>query len=182
MSRQPRPQSGPPGRDGGLQTGKAIVVIAAVVLIGWAVLHHQHSTPAATAGHPTTTVPHHSTTTGTSAPTTTTTLVPASQIKVQVLNGVGSGLLATQWSTKLRNDGYDTLAPDNATAVVAQSVIYVIKPGYLGEAQALATVAGLPAAAINPTIPAPSAAPIPASERAKADLVLVIGPDLASKA
>jgi hypothetical protein len=100
-----------------------------------------------------------------------------------VLNGVGTGTLAGQWSAKLKaNPGYNTLAPDDATAKVAASMIYVLTPGYLPEANALAAAVGLPASAVNPTIPAPLSAPIRATERTIANLVLVVGPDLAGRA
>lgn len=166
-----------PRRDGGTQTGKAVVVIAVMVVLGWIVLHH---TPGArSANGPTAKVAASATTT--TLPTTTTTLVPAASIKVQVLNGTGGGSLASQWASKLKSTaGYDTLAPDDATSKVTASAIYVITPGYLPEAYALATAVGLPASSVNTTIPAPSSAPIPTSERSKADLVLVVGPDLAS--
>jgi hypothetical protein len=100
-----------------------------------------------------------------------------------VLNGTGSGQLATQWSNKLKaNPGYNTLAPADATATVPRSEIFIVTPGYLREAEALAATVGLTSAAINPTTPPPASAPIPSSARANANLVLVIGPDLAAKA
>lgn len=168
-----------PRRDGGTQTGKAAVVIAVMVVLGWIVLHHTPGTRSAngTAAKASASV------TTTTIPTTTTTLVPAASIKVQVLNGTGGGNLASQWATKLKTTGgYDTLAPDDSTSKVTASAIYVITPGYLPEAYALATAVGLPPSSVNTTIPAPSSAPIPTSERSKADLVLVVGPDLASSA
>jgi hypothetical protein len=110
-------------------------------------------------------------------------LIPPSSIKLQVLNGTGSGQLATQWSNKLKaNPGYNTLAPADATTTVPKSEIFIVTPGYQREADALATTVGLTAAAINPTIPPPASAPIPSTARANANLVLVIGPDLASTA
>ena len=100
-----------------------------------------------------------------------------------MLNGVLTGNLASEWSTKLKaNPGYNTLPPDNATAKVAQSQIYVITPGYQREANALAVAVALPVTAVNQTVPAPASAPIPAAERTTANLVLVIGPDLAGSA
>ncbi|MGH9056459.1 MAG: LytR C-terminal domain-containing protein [Acidimicrobiales bacterium] len=167
-----------------MQTGKAVLVIVVAVVIGIAVLHHgpgSSHTPSGAAAS----TSHGTTTTSSTIPasTTTTTLVPAKSIKLQVLNGVGTGQLATAWSNKLKaNPGYDTLAPDNATSKVPASVIYVMTQGYLPEAKALATTVGLPASAVNTQIPAPSSAPIPAKERAAPNLVLVIGPDLAGKA
>jgi hypothetical protein len=180
-----------PGRvptppSGGTQTVKAVVVIAAVVIIGVVVLHHNpKSTVVGTT--PTTHARHSTTTTTRSgvppAPTTTVPLVPPSSIKLQVLNGVLTGSLAGEWSVKLKaNPGYNTLPPDNATAKVAQSEIYVLTPGYLPEARSLAAAVGLPASAVNPTVPAPLSAPIPPAERTAANLVLVIGPDLAGSA
>jgi len=169
---------------GGMQSLKAAAVILVVVLVGWLVLHRNPS-PAPTSAGVTKGHSSHVATTTTSRPTTTTTvaLIPAQSIKVQVLNGVGTGDLATEWSGKLKKDfGYDTLAPDNSTATVPASVIYVMTAGYIPEADNLATRVGLAISAVNTTIPAPAAAPIPATERAAPNLVLVIGRDLAGSA
>ena len=170
-----------PRASGGSQTLKAAIVIVVVVVVGWLVLKHNPSKQKA-AG-PTTTV--HSATVPSTAATTTTTvpLIPPSSIKLQVLNGVGSGSLAGEWSSKLKTEyGYQYQPPDNATAVVTTSTIYVMTAGYVPEADRLATQVGLTPAIVDPTIPAPASAPIPASERAGANLVLVIGPNLASTA
>ncbi len=171
-------------REGGVHAAKALILIVVVVAIGLIVLHHSPKTTT-TATSPSGLHSHgKSTTTTTSpAPTTTTTLVPVASIKLQVLNGVGSGQLAGEWSTKLRHSpGYDALLADNATRIVPASEIFVITPGYMAEADALAVTVGLTPAIVNPTVPAPASAPIPASERAKANIVLVIGPNLASRA
>jgi len=182
--RSGRPDGGGSGADGGTQTLKAVVLIAAVVIVGILVLaHNPRSTATQTTG--TTKPPHSSSTTVTTVPrpTTTTTLVPAASTKLQVLNGTGGGNLATQWTTKLKaNPGYATQPPDDATAKVAASQIYVITPGFLPEAFALARTVGLPSSAVVTTVPAPATAPIRATERANSNLVLVIGPDLASTA
>ena len=148
------------GSGDGIHTLKAVALIAVVVLIGWAVLHHttkpahgsssSASSPTTTPGSPTT-VP------GASTTTTTVALIPPSSIKLQVLNGTGSGQLATQWSNKLKaNPGYNTLAPADATATVPRSEIFIVTPGYLREAEALAATVGLTSAAINPTTPPPA--------------------------
>jgi hypothetical protein len=180
-----QPGRAPTPPSSGTQTVKAVVVIAAVVIIGVVVLHHNpKSTVVSTTS--TTHARHSTTTTKSGVPATTTTtvpLVPPSSIKLQVLNGVLTGSLAGEWSVKLKaNPGYNTLPPDNATAKVAQSEIYVLTPGYLPEARSLAAAVGLPAGAVNPTVPAPLSAPIPPAERTAANLVLVIGPDLAGSA
>lgn len=168
------------GHDGGSQTVKGIVVVAVLVALGVAVLARAGGShapaPAAARQAP-------ATTTTTAPSSTTTTLVPAAQIKLQVLNGVGTGSLAGEWSNKLKaNPGYQTLTPLNATARVTSSSIYVVTPGFVPEADALASVVGLPTSAVNTTAPPPSSAPIPSSALSGANLVLVIGPDLAASA
>ena len=153
-----------------------------VVVVGWWVL--LKGTPSSHVASTTPTT-HATTTLRPATPPTTAAaaLVPPSSIKLQVLNGVLTGSLAGKWSAKLKaNPGYNTLPPDNATAKVAASEIYVITPGYQREANALAVAVGLPVTAVNTTVPAPSSAPIPAAERTTANLVLIIGPDLAGSA
>lgn len=172
---------------GGMQTGKAILVVAVVVLVGWVILRHGSGNPTHPSGAPaavTTTVPAAGgATPAVTTPPTTVALVPPSTIKLQVLNGVLSGNLAGQWSTKLKaNPGYDTLTALNASARVAQSVIYVVTPGLQREADALAAAVGLPPTAVSTTTPPPATAPIPSGVAATANLVLVIGPDLAGSA
>jgi len=169
-------------REGGVHAVKAAVVIALVVVLGVVVLHHTTTSRSASTA-PSSRASSGAPTTAPAPSTTTTTVVPPASIKLQVLNGTGSGTLAGQWSTKLRaTPGYNTLAPDNTTSKVTQSAIYVETPGYLPEAYALATTVGLSPSAVNTTIPAPATAPIPTTERSKANLVLVIGSDLASSA
>jgi hypothetical protein len=173
-----------PGADGGVQWAKALVLIVVLVVIGIVILSKTGSNPAATTAGPA----HHpstgSTTTSTlPAPTTSTTVLPAAQVKVQVLNGLLTGSLAGQWSSKLKTQfGYVTEPADNATTKVPTSIIYVLTPGYQAEAAQLATAVGLTASAVYPTVPAPASAPIPATERSTANLVLVIGPDLQGSA
>lgn len=172
-------------RDAGTQTGKAVVLVVVAFLIAFALLRHTGSVKTASASTPTKKSPPAAagttTTSSTSTTTTTVPLVAPSQIKLQVLNGLLTGPLSADMSAKLKaSPGYDTLPPDNATQKVLKSAIYVITPGYLPEAKVLAKAAGLPQSDINTTIPAPSSTPIVASERAQANLVLVIGPGLGS--
>ena len=178
------PRSAGSGRDGGTHTTKAVVLIAVLVIIGLVVLNRTGSAKPA-AAKPSATTKTTLSTSSTTRPgsTTSTTLLPPASIKLQVLNGVGSGSYASQWTAKLRaNPGYNTLAPDDATAKVASSVIYVVTPGYEGEGRALAATVGLTDSAVDPSVPPASTAPIPPADRAKANLVLVIGPDLAGQA
>lgn len=180
------PGGGGPG--GGVQTWKAVLLIAVLVAIGAIVLNQTgKSSPAASSSssHRTTTTTTTTTHTVPPATTTPTTLVPASHVKVQVLNGASANLpIAGQWTNKLKTSyGYETALADNATSLVTKSVIYVVTPGYQPEADALALTIGLTPASVNPAAPPPATAPIPASQRnSGANLVLVVGPDLASKA
>ena len=169
--------------EGGVQWVKALALIAVLVLIGILILSQtgkSSSTRGSTSSHTTRPSPTSSTV---PAPSTTTTLLPAAQVKVQVLNGLKAGPLASQWTTKLKTHfGYATEPPDDATVKTTASVIYVLTLGYQSEAIQLATQVGLPASAVYPAIPAPASAPIPATERSSANLVLVIGQDLAGSA
>lgn len=161
---------------------KALVLIAVLVVVGVVILSRTRIGGSAS---PSTTrkVSNPAVTTTVPAPVTTTTVLPAAQVKVQVLNGVLTGSLAGLWSTKLKTKyGYITELPDNATAKVTSSIIYILTPGYQAEADQLATTVGLTAAAVDPTVPPPATAPIPAKERSTANLVLVIGNDLAGSA
>jgi hypothetical protein len=177
---RPRPSG---AAAGGGQTIKAVIVVAVVVIVGFLILKNGFKSSPSAAGTSPTTVRHVTTTT---APLSTTTqpLISPANIKLQVLNGVGTGQLAGQWSAKLHaNPGYNTLTALDATAVgLAKSEIFIITPGYTQEADALATQVGLTPAIVVPTIPPPLTAPIPATARANANLVLVIGRDLAASA
>ena len=170
--------------EGGVQWLKALILIALLVIAGVLIL----SKTVTTSSKGSSTSTHHSSGSSTTsssvpAPSTTTTLLPAGQVKVQVLNGLRTGKLAGQWSQKLKTQfGYVTEPPDDATVKTTASVIYVLTPGYQAEAVQLATQVGLTASAVNPTIPAPATAPIPATERSTANLVLVVGQDLAGTA
>jgi len=173
---------------GGVNAARAVVLLVVAVLLGVVLLGRVNSKGGPGLDQASSAAKPHSaaaTTTLKPSATTSTTaaLVPPAQVKLQVLNGVGYGSLAGEWSTKLRaNFGYDTLPPDNATATVRASVIYVITPGYLPEADALAEAVGKTPAIVDTTVPAPTSAPIPPLERANANLVLVIGPDLVASA
>jgi hypothetical protein len=177
-----QPDEQAPG--GGTRTLLALVVIGVLVIVGAIVLARSPAKSSGSAAPPTTTTtttrPH---STGPAGSTTTTTLVAPAQVKLQVLNGANPAQpIASTWSNKLRTTyGYDTLPGDNATALVHTSAIYVMTPGYAGEANRLATQ-------VSPTTPptvytsVPANAPIPARDTTKANLVLVIGADLANKA
>jgi hypothetical protein len=164
-----------PGADGSINGLKALAVILAVVLLGLALLAHgKNGTATAVKAAAATTT---TTTTTVARSTTTTTTVPPASIKVSVLNGTNVSGLAGSWSTTLKAKGYNTLAPNNATSAVSASTIYVITPSDAGSADALAAAVGLTPASVVTTVP-PNA-PIPTVDLTAANLVLVVGPDLA---
>jgi hypothetical protein len=179
-----RPGGRAPRNDGGVQWFRALVLIAALVVVGVFILARTTGSSTgskASTSHPTTAPTSPATTVP--SPTTTAPPLPASQVKVQVLNGLRTGALAGQWTAKLKTQyGYQTAPPDDATATVTTSVIYVITPGYEAEAQQLAARVGLPSTAVNPTVPAPATVPITPAERAATNLVLIVGNDLAGQA
>lgn len=171
--------------ESGAGSAAGLVLVAVLLIVGILVLSKSGGTTHATATAVTKAKKATSTTTTTTrpAPTTTTTTVPPTQVKLQVLNGVLVGELATQWSAKLKAGyGYVTEPPDNATSKVTTSIIYVLTPGYVPEADVLAQEIGLTSAAVDTTVPPPASAPIPSTERSTANLVLVIGPNLVAGA
>ena len=185
MSRRFQAGRAGPGRpDEGRRTLRAAVIVVAAVAITVALLTQlgpgRRTSPTVTGGA---SGPGTTTTTLPSTTTTTPQAVPPSSIRLQVLNGLQSGTLSAQWSAKLHaSPGYQTLPPDNTTLVDPTSTIYIVHPGYLAEAKALARTVGLPTSAVVTTVPPPTSAPIPSVDRQEADLVLVIGQSLASQA
>jgi hypothetical protein len=167
------------GREGDVRWGRALVLIAVLVVAGIVILSTTSSSPkghSAAAAHPTTT-----TTTTAVAPTTTVPVLPPTQVKVLVLNGANpTQPLAGEWTAKLKARGYVTEPPNNATITVPASEIYVVTPGYEAEAQELAAAVGDPTITVKTSFD-PSA-PVPAADRETANLILVVGPDLAATA
>lgn len=167
-----------------MQTGRAVLLIAVVVVVAVVLLRHvgPSTTPSPTAAGRTTTT---STTTvkgGGSTTTTSTTLaaLPPGQVKVLVLNGTLAGSLAGTTAKKLATSpGFSTLAPDNTTSKVLTSTVYASSPQYLPSAEAIAAIYGIPSSAV--VTPIPTTAPILASERDLANVVLIIGPDIAGQ-
>lgn len=107
--------------------------------------------------------------------TTTTTLAardPAS-VSVLVANGSGVSGVAGQTADALEGAGYTIVDTANASPVSATQVLYV------GEAEpdaaAIAAVLGL-----GPEAVAPMPDPPPVPDLAGADVVVIVGPDLAS--
>lgn len=107
---------------------------------------------------------------------TTTTLAARSpaEVAVVVLNGTSVSGAAGKYSTAIGSAGYQMLDPgDAATKIPATQVFFT--PGFEREAAAVALAAGAPATVIPAPLPTP-----PPGEVGAANVVLVIGADLAS--
>lgn len=153
--------------------GAALVVVA--VLIGLVLLRNGLDTSeVVTASKPDksgVTAPDN----GSDASTTTTVALRAPDtVTVIVLNGTSVGGAAGKYSTAIASAGYQMLvAGDAATKIPATQVFFA--PGYEGEAAAVAAAAGAPATLTPAALPTP-----PPGEVGAANVVVVIGTDLAS--
>ncbi len=112
--------------------------------------------------------------TTTTAPTTTTSPARApAEVKVLVANGSSVNGAAGSQTTELEALGYVTASPTNAERV-QQSVVYFTE-GYQAEAEALAESIGL-----APESTAALPTPAPVGDMQQSNLLLVVGPDLAT--
>lgn len=108
-------------------------------------------------------------------PTTTTTAAPRppSEVKVLVANGSGTDGAAGGTTDALEALGYVTGTPANAERVPATVIYYT--EGYQPEAEALAEAIGAAATTVTPM---PAVAPV--DDLQLANILVVIGPDLAA--
>lgn len=166
-------------RDVGTQTGKAIGLIVVAVVIAVVLLSRVNGTTKVKTSSPKATPA--PTVTAPATTTTTAPLLPPGSVKVLVLNGLLTGSLAGNLSAQLqKNLGYNTLSPDNTTTKVTSSVIYAASAQYLPNAQALAQNLGLQTSVVATSVPPD--APISSREKAIAQIIVIIGSDLQSKA
>lgn len=179
------------GRSTGIQAGRAALLIAVAVVIGLLLLRH---TPGGGSGTPisvgtndtTSTLPQTTNTsvsvggpgtTARSQATTSTAPQRAPQdIKVLVANGTSTPGLAGKISNIVHAKGYNTLASTNSTQKPAASIIY-FQPSYSTDAAALAAKLSLPPTAVQATPQPP-----PVSNLNNANILIVVGPDLANAA
>jgi hypothetical protein len=108
--------------------------------------------------------------------TTTTTLASThspSSVKVLVANGTSTSGVAGRLSSKLSAAGYDTLSPTDTLTPARASAVYYLT-GYQADAEAVASLLGL-GTGVTQTMS--SSVPVATKD---AEVVVVIGPDLAS--
>ncbi len=146
-----------------------IFVVLAVLLVGVVNKHSPGTSATATSRV-------HSETKST-ASTTTTTTVPPGTVGVLVANG-SSGMdtndAASSYTSQLQTSGWKMLPATNATATVATSAVYYAV-GFQPSATAIATSLHIPATSVHPLTSS-----VPVSPVTGADVVVVIGNDLAS--
>ncbi|MDQ1376479.1 MAG: hypothetical protein QOE15_652 [Acidimicrobiaceae bacterium] len=178
-------------RSAGIQAGRAAILIAVAVLIGVLLLHRTPGSggvvPVQVEGTSTTSPLDQITTTvkpggngtATTRPTATTntsTVRAPQDIKALVANGTATPGLAGKVSNVVHAKGYNTLASTNSTQKPAASIIY-FQPSYSADAAALAGKLNLPASAVL-AMPQPP----PVANLNGANILIVVGPDLANVA
>ncbi len=109
-------------------------------------------------------------------PAPTTTTVPPSRVPVLVANASGVTGAAAAVSNQLQPGGWSLLPPVNATARVTTSHVYYVA-GFNAQADA---VAGQLHLALTTVSPSTTADPI--TTIGTAEVLVVVGPDLAAKA
>lgn len=168
--------------------GRAVILLAAAVIIGAAMLHAMDrgvdfSALKAQTGTADTTTPKAKKAPRTSVAATTTTSTtlpprPPAEVKVLPVNGTNTAGLAGRIGDMLRRSGYtNVLSPvtlTNSTKVDSSTVQYA--PGHDSEAKEVAKVLALPDTAVQPL-----ATPPPVADIRGADVVVIAGPDLAAR-
>jgi len=150
--------------------GRAIVIIVVAVVVGVLVLR--------SGGHPAGLAAPGGTSTTTTAPHQTTTSTTASHagVKVLVANDSTTNGVAGGYATALRNAGWRVLVPTNAKPPARATSAVYYAANKRADADAVAAAFGLPAADIFPISTA-----TPVANIGGADVVLVVGADLAAK-
>jgi hypothetical protein len=183
-----RPPAGPGGGHPAAlaKPFRAFLVVLVALVVGVAVLARQGSAPKVTAAtEPSTTVAHNArvTTTvpATTLPPTTTTTVPPSSVKVLVLNGWTTAHGALYFQKKLQGEGYDTLAPYNATSssIKTSQVLYASSP-YRVNAADIARQLQVPASGVRLASPSDASA-VPSNLLGQAEVIVVIGEDISNQ-
>lgn len=163
------------GSAGPVNLGRAVVIIAVAIVLGVLLLqvgsrpvtNPQGTSAAASSGSTTTTRP----------PASTTTTIARASVHVLVANGTPVPEGATDYTDELQSQGWATLPPaDTSSPVSGASTVYYAA-GKQADAGALASALGLKSTAVQPL-----SSSVPVANVSGADVVLVLGPDLANNA
>jgi hypothetical protein len=152
-------------------------VLALFVVITLIALSQIHTSTPTKAASP----PAGSATTTTTRPrsdhrsTTTTTTIPPGTVQVAVFNASEVNGVARDVSNQLHPAGWNLLTPANAASTVTASHVYYLA-GFQAPAEAIAASLQIPVTAVSPYT---TAAPI---SMGRAEVAVVVGPDLAARA
>jgi hypothetical protein len=168
--------SEPPDRP---RSGRGLLLVVVAVVIGVLLLPSATRPPlsAAAAGTPPTTTASSSTSHhhGHGSSSTTSTTIPPATIHVLVANATTVNGVAGAVTQFLVSKGFGTLTATNALLKVTASEIYTVG-GASADVSSVAAALNLPAASIEP---AASAAPV--ASTTGANVVVIVGPDLATR-
>jgi hypothetical protein len=167
------------GRSAGTQTLRGAALLGVALVIGIVLLRTAPSESTTTVHSPSTTrTTARPAISGLTTPAPTTTAAPRSpsQVSVLVANGTNVNGAAGRIKSQLLQDGYNTVGTSNATTSSATTTAVYFVPGYQAEAALLAGALGLQPSAAQ-AMPSPS----PVTDTKGANIVVVVGSDLASQ-
>jgi hypothetical protein len=174
-------------KSAGGAAGRGLLLIAIAVIVGVLLLRNgfddnggSASAPVTDGGSTETTVSTNTTAAGggstdSTAATTAPSVRPPNQVKVFVANGAGIQGAAGKAADTLKAAGYVAVAGNSPNRVQTTTVYYT--EGFQAEAQAVAASLGAPAEAVQP-MPTPP----PVADIQGAQVLVVLGPDIAAPA
>lgn len=173
------PDTSGTGPSGHSHAGRGLALVIVAVVVGILLLPSATRAPLAASANTAATTPpttaaaggHH----GHSSTTTTTTTVALSGIHVLVANATETNGVAGAVTSFLGSKGFATLTAVNALLKVTASEIYTVG-GATADTRTVTAALGLP-----PTSIEPAAAAAPVSSVAGANVVVIVGPDLAAR-
>jgi len=171
----------PPDR---ARAGRGLAIVVVAVVIGVLLLPSATRAPLPAAastgtssgtGSSAGTTPRHGAGHSTSTTTSTSTTVLPAAVHVLVANATATNGVAGSVTRFLASKGFSTLTATNALLKVTTSEIYTVG-GATADVHAVAVALALPASSIEP---AASAAPV--ASTTGANVVVIVGPDLATR-
>ena len=181
--RRPRhaAEDGSFGRSAGMAAGRGAILLAVAVVLGIILLNAADDPPPDRVAAGVTEEEDDSSEEpeDTTAPTTPLTVPPRAPQEVRVLptNGTAVKGVAGKARDQLQASGYNVLAPTDAQRATSSNV-YFTSQDFEREAQAVAAALGLPSTVV---VAFPSAPPLPVSDGKGANVIVVVGPELAEQ-
>ena len=163
------------GRSAGTAAGRGAVLLAVAVVLGVLLLNAADDTPTRVGGRDKDDGDSAAATTTTQPVPTTAAARPPREVKVLTANATRVAGLGRRVSDGLRNLGYNVLAPTDARPANASAVYFT--PTFEREGQVVAQALQLP-----PTAAKPLPNPPPVADAREANVLVVVGPDIAAKA